>query len=140
MAISYPEFRRKSEVIKVCPRCVIDDTFSKLEGFDAGDYIACKTLLYHLSLLIFHLPFSFYYFPHPSTLKMLTSSLTILEEANRRNSIITFTESLTELLREELFPKVTQQLLGLLNILCNLATTVTAMKRFKLEQTNPSEL
>ena len=33
MAISSPEFRRKSEVITVCPRCVIDDTFSKYRGF-----------------------------------------------------------------------------------------------------------
>lgn len=25
-AFSFPEFRRKSEVITVCPRCVIDDS------------------------------------------------------------------------------------------------------------------
>ncbi len=32
-----------------------------------------------------------------------------------------FTESLTELLRPELFPKLPKQLLGLLNLLCHSA-------------------
>lgn len=33
MAICFPEFRRKSEVITVCPRCVIDDTFFQVRRF-----------------------------------------------------------------------------------------------------------
>lgn len=51
-----------------------------------------------------------------------------------------FTESLTELLRPELFPKLPKQLLGLLNIPCHSVATMTAVKRFQLQQTNLSKL
>lgn len=80
---------------------------------------------------IFYLSF-IYFFYHVSSLKSvhaaLTSSLTMLKEVNIRNSIMNFTESLTELLRPELFPKLPKLLLGLLSVLCHSAGTVTAMK------------
>lgn len=50
-----------------------------------------------------------------------------------------FTESLTEPLRAELFPKLPKQLLALLNLLCHSAATVTAMKRFEPRANKPPQ-